>query len=362
MGTAVKLIVLDIDGVLTDGTVIVDSRGNEQKKINMKDMDAVFELKRQGYLVAAVTGEDTEITSYFRRRFPWDWFISGNKNKLGTVRQLAENAGVSMEETAYVGDGKYDVPVLPYAGLSFCPADAVEEAKLAADVVLSRRGGSGCLWEVLHFLTSLRQPASDEQFFLNRLNGHQLLFRRMASDLSLMSGFAALTHALADSLGSGGRLFLCGNGGSAADAQHIAAEFIGRFYRERPAFNAEALTVNSSTLTAIGNDYGYEWIFVRQLEAKAKAGDILVGFTTSGASANVLEALRYARGHGITAAAFAGNRVPEAFSETCDILLRVPSDSTPRIQEAHGFLGHLLAEYVEDALYNTQEGEQHESI
>lgn len=351
----IKLIVLDIDGVLTDGTIIVNSQGQEQKKVNIKDIDAVFELKRRGFLLAAITGEDTEMVSYFRKRFPWNWFFSGDKHKLQTVKQIVQEAGISLNETAYVGDGKYDISVLPHVGLGFCPADAIEQAKLAADVVLSRNGGSGCLWEIVNFLSVYNQTASEEHFFWDRMNQHRLMFQRIGADRNLMAGLINLAQKLTASLHHSGQLFLCGNGGSAADAQHIAAEFVGRFYQERPAINAEALTVNTSTLTAIGNDYGFERVFTRQLEAKARPGDVLIGISTSGASLNVLEALRYAKSHGILAAAFVGMYVSAELSKSCDIILCAPSDVTPRIQEAHGFMGHLLAEYVENALYAPKE-------
>lgn len=347
----IKLVVFDIDGVLTDGTILVDQSGREQKKINVKDIDAIFQLKRQGFLLAAVTGEDTEIVSYFRDRFPWDRFISGNKEKLHAVREIALQAGVTMEEIAYVGDGKYDVSVLPHVGLSLCPADAIHEAKLAADVVLSRPGGEGCLWELVNILAGFNQPHSFQRFFMDRLDEHRLLFHSLAADQPLMDNICHLAEKMTECIKRGGQILLCGNGGSAADAQHIAAEFIGRFYRERPALNAEALSVNTSTLTAIGNDYGFERVFVRQLKAKARSGDIVIGLSTSGTSSNVLEALRYAKSHDMTAAALTGRGKPQVLLEAAEIILNVPSEVTPRIQEAHIFIGHILAEYVESKLY-----------
>lgn len=347
----VELVVFDIDGVLTDGSILINSQGQEQKRVNIKDIDAIFELKRRGYLLAAVTGEETEIVEYFRRRLPWDHFYCGCKQKLKTIRSLVDSLGLTMEQTAYIGDGKYDLEVLPYVGLSVCPADAVREARLQADVVLRRDGGDGCVWELLSVLETDRCPDKPENYLNARMAEHQLIFKRMASDQPLAARIMAVGQALTERLRKGGQLFLCGNGGSAADAQHIAAEFVGRFYQERPALCAEALTVNTSILTAIGNDYGYERVFARQLEAKAHPEDILIGISTSGSSSSILEALRYGKRMGLMTVMLTGEHYPPELDELCDYVIRIPSDITPRIQEAHIFLGHMWAEYVEHTLF-----------
>lgn len=347
----IKLLVCDIDGVLTDGSILVNSQGQEQKRINIKDIDALFEMKRRGFLLAAMTGEQTEIVNYFRQRLPWDHFQEGCKQKLSAIRKLADELELSMEEIAYIGDGKYDLEVLPHVGLSVCPADAIREARLMADVVLQRPGGEGCLWELLYILEIHRNPTDPIHFFRQRMDEHQVIFKRMVADQQLAGKIMAVGHAMTQRVREKGQIFLCGNGGSAADAQHIAAEFVGRFYKERPALCAEALTVNTSILTAIGNDYGYERIFVRQLEAKAKGGDVLIGISTSGSSNNVLEALRYGKREGMLTVMLTGEHYPAELDEICDYVLCVPSGVTPRIQEAHIFLGHLWAEYVESQLF-----------
>ena len=349
----IELVVFDIDGVLTDGSILVDSQGREQKRINIKDIDAIFELKRRGYHLAAVTGEDTEIVNYFRGRFPWDYFYCGCKKKLDAIRALVDKLGLSMEQAAYIGDGKYDLEILPHVGLSVCPADAIREARLQADVVLHQAGGGGCVWELLSILEAYQQPDIDPgRYFLTRMADHQLIFKKMAADQALASKIVSVGQALSDRLKKGGQLLLCGNGGSAADAQHIAAEFVGRFYRERPALRAEALTTNTSVLTAVGNDYGYERIFARQLEAKAGPDDVLVGISTSGGSKNVLEALRLGKKMGLLTVMLTGARYPSELDGLCDFVLSAPSEITPRIQEAHIFIGHFWAEFVESKIFS----------
>jgi len=152
-----------------------------------------------------------------------------------------------------------------------------------------------------------------------------------------------------ETLKRGNKILLCGNGGSAADAQHIAAELTGRYKRERRGLAGIALTTDTSALTAIGNDYGYDRIFDRQLEALAQEGDLLIGISTSGNSANVLAALRLAKALGCTTVGFSG-RDGGKMNELCDINLVVPSDNTPRIQEMHILFGHTICQIIDNEL------------
>jgi len=158
----------------------------------------------------------------------------------------------------------------------------------------------------------------------------------------------AAASMMIETLQGGGKILLCGNGGSAADAQHIAAELTGRFVRERRALPAIALSTDTSALTAIGNDYGFERIFARQVEALAGEGDLLVGISTSGNSANVLRALEQADALGCLTLGLSG-RDGGAMNELCDLNLVVPGDVTARIQEMHILIGHILCELVENA-------------
>lgn len=149
---------------------------------------------------------------------------------------------------------------------------------------------------------------------------------------------------------NGGALLAFGNGGSAADAQHIAAELVGQFYRRRPALRAHALTVNTSSLTAIGNDVAFDQIFARQVEAFGRSGDVAIGITTSGNSANVLEGLRMARRMGLTTVALTGQGGGLARGES-DYWVGVPATDVARIQESHILIGHVWSELVERALF-----------
>lgn len=166
----------------------------------------------------------------------------------------------------------------------------------------------------------------------------------------------AVAQVLIDAYRRGNSLFLFGNGGSAADAQHIAAEFLGRFYIERPSMAAHALTVNTSALTAIANDYSFDEIFARQLRGLARTGDVAVGISTSGNARNVVAGLEAANECGLTSVALTGSRGGRS-REVATMWVGVPSDDTPRIQEAHITIGHIWSELVEDALFGNQTAE-----
>lgn len=158
---------------------------------------------------------------------------------------------------------------------------------------------------------------------------------------------------IAHAIGNGGRAFLFGNGGSAADAQHIAAELSGRFYLERAGLPAEALSVNSSVVTAIGNDYSFDKVFARQLEASGGKNDIAIGISTSGNSKNVIEGLKSARRKGMTTIALAGKTGGE-MKKYADLCLCIPSEDVARIQECHILAGHMICEIVEKELFDNK--------
>ena len=278
----IKIIIFDIDGVVTDGSVIINEDGSEQKRVNLKDIDAIFELKNRGFVLAAITGENSPIVKYFENRFPWDYFYCGKKNKVEIIKEMEEKSKICANEMCYIGDGKYDVDPLLYVDLGICPRDAIDRAKMAAKIILQNKGGEGCLWEVISILEDYNNDENSHNYFYKRLEEHSNIFKFMASDKKLIGDVIDIGDEIINLFKEKGQIFLCGNGGSAADAQHIATEFVSRFYKERKALNAEALTVNTSTITAISNDYSYERIFVRQLEAKAREGDILFGISTSG--------------------------------------------------------------------------------
>lgn len=171
-------------------------------------------------------------------------------------------------------------------------------------------------------------------------------------DAAFLERVQSAADMIAGSLRNGGRVHFCGNGGSASDAQHLAAELSGRFYFDRPPLNAEALHCNTSYLTAVGNDYGYDIVFSRLLQGTSKKGDVVVGISTSGNSANVVKAFETAKEMGLKTIAMTGASGGEV-RKTADLLLNVPSEDTPRIQESHIMLGHIICELVEKILFKS---------
>jgi D-sedoheptulose 7-phosphate isomerase len=168
-----------------------------------------------------------------------------------------------------------------------------------------------------------------------------------------VSGIAAVSEILIKALRKGNKPILFGNGGSAADAQHIAAELVGRFAFSRPALPALALSVNTSCVTAIANDYGFDLVFARQIEALGRAGDVAIGISTSGNSSNVIHAMAVAKQMGLHTVALTGASGGK-LKTAVDHCLCAPSDETPRIQECHILMGHIIAELVEQTIFHEQ--------
>ncbi len=191
------------------------------------------------------------------------------------------------------------------------------------------------------------------QYIIGQISEMQRIASDMLIDQSLLVALEEAATACIKCIREGGKVLLAGNGGSAADAQHIAGEFVSRFAFDRPGLAAIALTTDTSILTAIGNDYGYEMLFSRQIQALGRAGDLFVGYSTSGKSPNVLMAFESARQAGLTCVGFTGNRRGR-MRELCHHLIEVPSSDTPKIQEGHLVLGHIFCGLVEREIFSGQ--------
>src|SRR6266566_2846622 len=190
-----------------------------------------------------------------------------------------------------------------------------------------------------------------EQYVKRSIDASIAVKQRLLASTDVVSAIAKVTEVLVEAIRCGNKPLLFGNGGSAADAQHIAAEFVGRFAFNRPALPALALSVNTSCITAIGNDYGFDQVFSRQIEAIGRPGDVAVGITTSGNSPNVLRAVTAARKVGLHTVGLTG-RGGGKLKECVDHCICVPSDETPRIQECHILVGHIISELVEHELFH----------
>lgn len=180
------------------------------------------------------------------------------------------------------------------------------------------------------------------------------LKQKVLNNKTLIKEIENITEVIVDCFKKDGQVLFCGNGGSAADAQHIAAEFSGRFYFDRPPLNAEALHVNTSYLTAVGNDYSYNEIYARMVKARGRKGDVLVAISTSGNSGNIVRALEQAKEQGMLVVGFTGES-GGLMKDLSDMLINIPSEDTPRIQECHILVGHIICQIVEERLFGENE-------
>jgi D-sedoheptulose 7-phosphate isomerase len=194
---------------------------------------------------------------------------------------------------------------------------------------------------------------SQSDLIASHLVRSRAAMERASMDAALLASAQAIAARIIAALRAGNKLLIVGNGGSAADAQHIAAEIVGRYKQERPAYAAIALTTDTSALTAIGNDYGFDHVFARQVEGLGVRGDVLLAISTSGRSPSILNALRKARERGLVTVGFTGAK-GLAMGELCDELLVAPSDDTPLIQQIHLATAHGICETIEAALMSDQ--------
>ncbi len=182
------------------------------------------------------------------------------------------------------------------------------------------------------------------------ISDHIAVQQMLLADASLHAEIQQIVACLVEVFNRGGKVLFCGNGGSAADAQHLAAELSGRFYLNRKPLFAEALHVNTSFLTAVANDFGYEEVFARAVMAMGREGDVLFALSTSGHSANILKAIQTARDKSMKVVGMTGKMGGE-MATACDFLIKIPAEKTPRIQEGHLLIGHIICELTEAAIF-----------
>ena len=351
MKTEIKAIVCDIDGVLTDGKTLLLEGEAEAKQIFFRDMDALFKARREGFIVAFLTAETTSAVDRMVERFEIDHCVRGARDKSDGIKRVAAELKVDLRNICYIGDGDRDAPALKMAGLGLAPADASPRAKSAADVVLTQPGGRGAVAEavelVLQLRESLKRSREIQQDISSIIDDSIKAHKALKEEHSAV--LAEVARVLVNCIRTGHKILLFGNGGSAADAQHVAGELVGRFLKESPPWAAIALTTDSSVLTCVGNDWDYDEIFSRQVRALAKPGDLVTGISTSGSSPNVLKGLKAAREIGATTVGFTGSKYAEII-ELSDICFCAPSTATPRIQELHILAWHAICETAEQII------------
>ncbi len=359
MSSDILLLALDVDGVLTDGSVTITPSGEESKGIAFRDLDALARARRAGLRIALVTGEEGPLVMAIAAKAGAEFVLPAAKDKVAALEALSANAAVPLSRICFVGDADRDALAFPLVGISLSPADGSRAARRTASRVLTAKGGAGAVEEAVDLLLGEGEEGDLRPGFENTL-------RRIAEDslrahekliVESMPTLAEIASVITRALKAGRRILFCGNGGSAADAQHVAAELVGRFALEREPFPALALTTDTSILTAVGNDWDFKDIFARQVRAHARHGDIVVGISTSGKSANVVRALEVGRECGAVTLAFTG-RNGGAVAKAADFVFKAPDAATPRVQELHLLAWHGICEVVEAAMVSRSELEK----
>lgn len=195
-----------------------------------------------------------------------------------------------------------------------------------------------------------------DKFLRDQIEENRQMTQLILDDTALCAKLQSCCQGCLETYQQGGKILIAGNGGSAADAQHIAGELVSRFFFDRPALAAIALTTDTSILTAIGNDYGYEALFARQIEAHGQPGDVFLAISTSGNSPNILSGIQTAKKLGLKCYGLTGSQGGK-MQAICDLLLSMPSDITPRIQEGHILMGHLICAFIERGMFAAEKPE-----
>ncbi len=343
-----RVLVLDIDGVLTDGTVA--SSGGASRRVHLRDLDALTRARAAGIRVAFLTGESADEMADVVARCGGGPVRFGARDKVASLRALAGELAVEVDHVCYLADARRDAAALGIAGLGLVPADADPQAKRCATHVLTHAGGRGAVAEAVDLLLS--EPSAQQDPV-----GPSAEIRDDAAEAAeLMGRFVdeclpdveRLARLLSQALEAGGTVFLFGNGGSAAMAQHAATELVCRFRLDRGPLRAIALTSDSALLTAAANDLSFDRIFSRQILGLGQPGDLAVALSTSGTSANVLLGLGAARARGLATVLLTGASPDPEAARACDLCIRIPSRDVARIQELHLVTWHLACRVVEE--------------
>lgn len=351
------LLVYDFDGVMTDNRVLVDQLGGESVVCTRADGLGVDMI---GSLGLAQVILSTETNSVVRAR--------AEKLKLPVLQGLADKKqavvdycvahGHALSRVLYVGNDVNDFEAMKVVGYPVCPFDAHPVVRSFALLVLNARGGEGVIREIADRLVESNAAANDliEGFaetnlmssIRSQLEDSIELRKTILADVDLLSEIARLAQAIGKSLARGGKVILAGNGGSFADAQHLAAEFVGRFMMEREPLSAICLGTNSSLSTAVGNDYHFDDIFLREMKALGAEGDVFIAISTSGRSNNLVRAVEFAARLGIETYGLLGKGGGQIGRMVPSIV--VPAEHTARIQELHITIGHILCDLVDEQL------------
>ena len=306
---SVSLVVFDFDGVMTDNRVWVHQSGDEAVWCHRGDGWGIARLKEAGLEVLVLSTERNPVVTARCRKLKIE-AVQECDDKLAALQQLARGRSLRPEQIAYVGNDLNDVTCMRWVGWPIAVADAVAEVRALARWVTRLPGGRGAVREVADRLVLLRHDSDPTvEWTRERIWRSIEVEQAIGSSDDLLAHILRVARTMTTVLRADGRIFFFGDGGSAADAQHLAAELVGRFIPERRALPAMALTVHNSPLTAIDDDHAGDLIFARQLETQARAGDMAVAISITGNSPNVVRAMETARRIGLHTVALTGAAV-----------------------------------------------------
>lgn len=348
---ALDLLVYDFDGVMTDNRVLVDHLGGESVACTRADGLGVDIVRALGLPQVILSTETHPVVRARAEKLKLP-VLQGLADKKQALVDYCIAQGHALGRVLYVGNDVNDFDAMKMVGYPVCPADAHPAIRGLASLVLSTRGGKGVIREMADRLvdpdTSNDDPVEGSDHMASirsQLEDSILLRKAILADSDLLGQIGRLARVVGNSLRRGGKVILAGNGGSFADAQHLAAEFVGRFMMEREPLSAICLGTNSSLSTAVGNDYRFDDIFMRELKALGAAGDVFVVISTSGQSRNLVSAVELAVRLGIEVHGLLGKGGGEIARMVPSIV--IPSDHTARIQELHITVGHIVCDLVD---------------
>jgi D-sedoheptulose 7-phosphate isomerase len=358
----IRAVALDVDGVLTDDTFFWGPDGEEWKRFAFTDVMGVSRATKAGLTFALISGEASPLVDRYAAKMSIAHVFKGAKDKAAALKEYGARLELDMGAIAFVGNDVNDLGAMDLCGLAACPSDAHPSVLARVHYVATKPAGHGAVREVLDLIMERSAPPVVEEtkspsvasrgqatFWKSELDEHQRVLQKLVEESEDV--LSRLADVFVTAFRRGNKLLFCGNGGSAADAQHIAAEFINRFRFDRDPLPAIALTTDSSVLTCIGNDSSFGEVFAKQVKALANEGDVVVGISTSGKSANVLQALEVARAKKAITIGFTGEAGRDRMAAYCDHVLAAPSRDTARIQEVHEFALHGIAALVEKTMF-----------
>lgn len=345
------LIIFDIDGVLTDGNLLFDGKGNYLKKISFKDLDSFNEIKKMNIKTMILSAEENDMSIYLKNKFKPHYFFAGIENKSSFLTDFISENNINLKNVIYVGDGKKDFDCMKVVGLSICPNDAISDIKDISKIVLRSTGGNGVICEVYDILrnsyyknSNAKTNENKNDFFDLMLNNYKTILDDLLEDKEFLNSVNYCANLVLQTLQNNNKLLSCGNGGSACESQHLVSELIGRYNKDRKSLPAIDLCSGEAAISCIGNDYDFDILFNRQIESLGEINDILFAFSTSGNSSNIINALKCAKSKGLKTILLTSDKSSDI---NCDCLIKVPNRITARIQEIHLMIIHYVCEYID---------------